>query len=117
MAVKKTGKKTGNRTMVSPRSGAEVPTGNHSGNTGGKKGRSGRKPDAFKQFLRDSLDSEKARKAVETVLEDDKHKAYSSVLGKVIPHAYGQPTQPIEVTSKLLLVDDIEELEGANDVD
>ena len=113
----KTGKKTGKRTMVSPRSGAEVPTGNHSGNTGGKKGRSGRKPAAYKQFLRDTLDSPEAREALEKVLQSDEHTAYASVLGKVIPHAYGQPTQPIEVTSKLLLVDDIEQLDGADDLD
>lgn len=115
MAKEKTGKKTGKRTMVSPRSGAEVPTGAHARNTGGKKGRSGRKPDAFKQFLRDVLDSPEAREALERVLQSDKHTAYASVLGKIISHAHGLPTQQVEVTSKLLLVDDIEELEGADD--
>ena len=33
----------------SPRSGVSLPLGNHPGNTGGKKGRSGRKPDLFYQ--------------------------------------------------------------------
>jgi hypothetical protein len=45
MNREKTGKRTG--TMRSPRNGAECPTGAHPGNTGGKKGRSGRKPNDF----------------------------------------------------------------------
>ena len=85
------------------------------GNSGGKKGRSGRKPNEYHQFLREGLDSKKARKAVNTVLEDCNHSAYASVLGKVISHAHGLPTQHIEVSSKLLLVDDIEQLDGADD--
>ena len=36
--------------MTSPKSGATIPTGAHPGNTGGKKGRSGRRPYAFALF-------------------------------------------------------------------
>jgi hypothetical protein len=45
-------------TMRSPRSGAVVRTGAHPANTGGKKGRSGRKPDAFKEQLAGIRDRE-----------------------------------------------------------
>ena len=112
-ANKKTSEKS-SVSCVSPLNGAELVPGNP-GNSGGKKGRSGRKPNEYHAFLRSSLDSEKARKAVETVLDDPNHAAYASVLGKIIPHAHGLPTQHIEVSSKLLLVDDIEQLEGADD--
>jgi hypothetical protein len=37
--------------MVSPINGAECPTGAHPGNTGGKKGRSGPKPDRVRRAL------------------------------------------------------------------
>lgn len=43
----KIGKKTAKKTATSPRNGAVIPLGAHAGNTGGKKGRSGRKPLAF----------------------------------------------------------------------
>jgi len=42
VAAEKTGKKTG--TVRSPINGAEMPSGAHAGNSGGKKGRSGRRP-------------------------------------------------------------------------
>src|SRR5580704_8845020 len=42
-------RKTAIKTAKSPRSGSEIPLGAHPGNTGGKKGRSGRKPIAFVQ--------------------------------------------------------------------
>lgn len=46
------GQKTGEGTgyMVSPVTGARCPTGAHPGNTGGKKGRSGRRPDRIRQL-------------------------------------------------------------------
>jgi len=44
--------------MVSPLNGARSPTGAHPGNTGGKAGRSGRKPDEFKEELAAIRDAE-----------------------------------------------------------
>lgn len=46
------GQKTGAGTgyAVSPINGARMPTGAHPGNTGGKKGRSGRRPDRVRQL-------------------------------------------------------------------
>jgi hypothetical protein len=44
----KTAKKTA---RPSPRSGVSLPVGNHPGNTGGKKGRSGRPPRKLKEML------------------------------------------------------------------
>ena len=92
-AIKKTGTKTG--TMISPKSGAVCPTGAHPGNTGGKKGRSGRKPDAYKQFMRDVVNSPTARKAVETVINDPKHQHFASVWRHLVEQTEGKPVQPI----------------------
>jgi len=43
--------------MVSPLNGAVCPTGAHPGNTGGKKGRSGRPPALVRQACRDGFDA------------------------------------------------------------
>lgn len=56
----KTVKKTANQTRLakpSGRNGNQLPVGAHPGNTGGKKGRSGRTPEDIRRRLRDSLDS------------------------------------------------------------
>lgn len=45
--------KTGYKTVKSPKTGAELPVGAHPWNTGGKKGRSGRKPDEFRAHMRE----------------------------------------------------------------
>lgn len=77
MTEKKTGKIT---EMVSPRSGAKVPTGAHKKNTGGKKGRSGRKPKETLDFLRAGSERPKARKAFNDRLDDGDLKAWDLVL-------------------------------------
>src|SRR5689334_5686837 len=43
-----------------PQGGAQLPLGAHPGNTGGKKGRSGRKPDAFVAAMEDALNEDGA---------------------------------------------------------
>jgi hypothetical protein len=55
-ARRKTAKKTAKKASAkhakpSPRNGVSLPVGAHPGNTGGKAGRSGRKPDEFKEAL------------------------------------------------------------------
>ena len=46
---------TGQRFAVSPINGATIPIGAHSGNTGGKPGRSGRKPKVFTEICNELL--------------------------------------------------------------
>ena len=74
----KTGKKTG--TMRSPRSGAEVPTGAHPKNTGGKKGRSGRPPIAFKMFLSQLRQDPKVQRQLQLTLLDRHARHYTAAL-------------------------------------
>jgi hypothetical protein len=52
----KTGIKTGIVTATSPKGGARLPLGAHPGNTGGKKGRSGRKPSEVVALARSLTD-------------------------------------------------------------
>lgn len=60
--ARKTAKKTatgaGKLARPSPRNGVQLPVGAHPGNTGGKAGRSGRKPDAFREALADIRDAQ-----------------------------------------------------------
>jgi hypothetical protein len=74
----KTGKKSG--TMRSPRSGAEVPTGAHPGNTGGKKGRSGRKPFAFRMLARTILEDRKTQAELRRAARDRSTPGYGTVI-------------------------------------
>jgi hypothetical protein len=74
----KTGKKSG--TMRSPRSGAEVPTGAHPGNTGGKKGRSGRKPFAFRMLARTILEDRKTQAELRRAAHDRSTPGYGTVI-------------------------------------
>lgn len=52
----------------SPRSGVRLPVGAHPGNTGGKKGRSGRLPDEFREKLAKIRD-EKGLPVLESILD------------------------------------------------
>ena len=61
------GAKTGVTMMVSPLNGARTPTGRHAANSGGKPGRSGRKPDEFKRRL-ETVRDEKALPVLEEIL-------------------------------------------------
>jgi len=66
--------------MRSPRSGAVVPTGAHAKNTGGKKGRSGRPPQAFKHFVAALRQDPKIQRQLELCLLDRESRHYSAAL-------------------------------------
>lgn len=92
----KTAKKTA---KPSPRNGNRLPLGNHPGNTGGKKGRSGRKPLAFKQFA-SSL-------AQDPTFQDSLKRAAQagdvSAIKLVIQYAEGLPPQKVEHSGSVTL--------------
>lgn len=95
----KTGTKTAAKTMTSPLSGSTIPTGAHPKNTGGKKGRSGRKPDWLKKWCDNLLANPKCKKQVKEILEDKAHPAFKSMWAAVADRAHGKPAQSIDVTS------------------
>ena len=93
----KTGKKPGKAMMVSPRSGAEVPTGAHPQNTGGKPGRSGRKSIAFKtacgEIVNDTV-LPKVKEYIETHNVEDP--GFKWAAEQVLAYGLGKPTQSIK---------------------
>lgn len=83
--------------MVSPRSGSEIPTGAHPGNTGGKKGRSGRKPNEFKALMQELASSPDAEKTLRAIIKDKKHPKAIEAIKHVTEHGYGKARQPLEL--------------------
>lgn len=92
------GKKTAIKTVTSPINGAQLPVGNHPGNTGGKKGRSGRKPDEWRRELQALVSSDAVLDALETVLQDSKHPAYVGALKYAADHGFGKARETVELT-------------------
>ena len=103
--IVKSGNKTGNGTMLSPRNGAVCPTGAHPGNTGGKPGRSGRKAKDFRQLCGEAVDKyarPKAAKVLKTQEPGDGEKANPTWWAAASYLArYGQPEPPKEVNAKI----------------
>lgn len=83
----KTAKKTA---KPSGRNGNVLPVGNHPGNTGGKKGRSGRKPFAFRVLARSILQSPKVQKELREAAQDRTTPGYGTVLRMLRDSAEGK---------------------------
>lgn len=97
--AKKTGKAGGAKVAVSPRNGAQMPTGAHPGNTGGKKGRSGRPTAAFKNAIQMVRDDPKLIKAIELAAFNPESKGFSSALKVITDYDPEKPAQRIMVDS------------------
>lgn len=96
MAVEKTASKT----APPPRhGGARLPLGNHPGNTGGKKGRSGRHPDVFKQFLARLKADKKFHKALKDAATDPESRGFASALKVITDYDESKPAQRSDVTT------------------
>ncbi len=108
----KTGKKTGKRTMTSPRSGATVPTGAHPKNTGGKKGRSGRKPLAFKELCKDILEDENTETSMRAAARTPKLPGYAALIKMLASYADGVPEKTIVLEHESPLEELLCELDG-----
>jgi len=70
---------------------------------GGKKGRSGRKPDAWKAIMAKCLTRKSTLRALSRVLKDDKHPAYLGALRFAAGYAYGKPQENVQVKGRLSL--------------
>lgn len=95
----KTGAKSG--MMVSPRSGATIPTGAHPGNTGGKKGRSGRKPEAFTRFLARLRQSPELHASLERAIMDEKGRGFASALKVLTDYDTEKPAEKRELSGQV----------------
>lgn len=95
MAKQNTGKKTGpKRDTVTGRV-----SGGNPGNSGGKKGRSGRKPLAWKELCRDILHDAKTQQVIRTAAQTPKTPGYPSLLKLLADHSEGVPVQQVQVTT------------------
>ena len=97
MSTPRTASKTA---KPSPRSGVALPLGAHPGNTGGKKGRSGRKPfeitaAARAIFEEHGLLGAAARIARQAEKDSDRLAAMKFLAS----YAFGQPREQVDVTS------------------
>jgi len=81
----------------SGRNGNVLPVGAHPKNTGGKKGRSGRKPDWLKRWCDDLLADPKCKSQVKAILQDKDHPAFKAMWSAVADRAAGKPTQAVTV--------------------
>jgi hypothetical protein len=71
------------------------------GGSGGKKGRSGRRPNAWKQIMARCVTRESTLRALNCVLKNDKHPAFIGALRFAAEYAYGKPQENLEVNGKV----------------
>ncbi len=88
-------------------------TGGNPGNSGGKKGRSGRKPHAWKEFCGDVLAHEDTRDGIEVAARTPRLAGYVPLLKLLVSYSEGLPTQTVEIEGRVL-IDDIMELRGTD---
>jgi hypothetical protein len=93
MPNKKTAKKTPKQ-KPSPRSGVALPAGAHPKNTGGKKGRSGAKPKAFKEFCNAILMDPTVQDKIRALAEGGEKWAVELAA----KYTQKQPAQDVDVT-------------------
>lgn len=87
--------------MRSPRSGSEIPTGAHPGNTGGKKGRSGRPSKAVTEFWQGVIEDPAVQLAVMKAAKDPKSPAFGKIVTYATDRIMGKPKQAVTVSGKL----------------
>jgi hypothetical protein len=104
-ATGKTAKKTA---KPSPRNGNVLPLGAHPGNTGGKPGRSGRPPSAFKDFLAKLRANPGLHEALEAAACDPKSRGFAATLKLLSDYDTDKPAEkrqivgPVEVRVKIV---------------
>lgn len=86
------------RRQPAPRGGRgfQLPAGAHPQNTGGKKGRSGRKPDAWKDICEGLATSDEVLRAAKAVLKNAKHPAWFGAWKFVGEQRFGRAKQSVE---------------------
>ena len=70
------------------------------GNSGGKKGVSGRKPDEFKALCAQIVSSTETLGEARGILADRTHPAWPPVFKALAAYAYGAPMQAVEVSGR-----------------
>ena len=94
-------RKTAVKTAVSPLNGARIPLGAHPGNTGGKPGRSGRPPKAFKDFLAELRRNSDAQGALARAAKDEKLRTFGAAWGVATDYDDEKPAKKVELVEAL----------------
>lgn len=76
---------------------------NRRGPGGGKKGRSGRPPDAWKELMRKLVNRASTLRVLKRVIKNSNHPAWLGALRFAAEHAYGKPSQDLTITAKMTL--------------
>lgn len=107
MIHQKTGEKTGavpkapSQEMRSPLTGARCPTGRHPGNTGGKKGRSGRPPNELRAFLAALRSDPAVQAALRAALLDHTSRGFGVALRILAAYDEDKPAQKQQIVGPL----------------
>jgi hypothetical protein len=100
--------KTATKTAKSPINGAEIPLGAHPKNTGGKKGRSGRPPGPFKDFLKRLREDPQFHEALEAAAKAPGTKSFGAALKVITDYDEEKPAEkkqivgPVEVRVRVV---------------
>lgn len=95
-------KKTARKTAPGiPFKGKADPRNGH----GPKKGapNAGRPPEEYLTWLRGVLESQKCRKAIQTVLEDPEHPAFTKLYATCGDRSYGKPLQEVQASGDVTI--------------
>ena len=111
MSAKKTAEKTA-RSKPSPLTGQTLPLGAHPKNTGGKKGRSGRKPFLWKEHCRDVLIDKTVREHMLVAARTPKLPGYAPLIKMLASYAEGLPEQTIILEHESPIEELLRELDG-----
>lgn len=74
--------------------GAAIIPGNP-GNSGGKKGRSGPKPEWYREYCRGMITAPATRKAVKAILANPNHPHFPGIYKTVVEQGFGKAAQPV----------------------
>ena len=85
----------------SPLTGAQLPLGNHPGNTGGKKGRSGRKPAEWTVLCQELASNRGQVKRLKRILKDEHNKNFGAITKLVTEYGFGKAPQRIQMSGEL----------------
>jgi hypothetical protein len=98
-----TAEKTAAKTAKSPLNAAEIPLGAHAKNTGGKKGRSGRRSQKLSTFLAELRQKPDVHQAIEEAASDPNCRNFGMALKLIAEYDHERPAEkrqivgPVEV--------------------
>lgn len=97
MATSPRSRTRGSSEMVSPVNGNRLLTGAHPKNTGGKKGRSGRRPKSFTAFMRSLREHPDVQQAILDAARDPMSKGFAAVLRQMAEYDDEKPAERQEI--------------------